>query len=91
MGRRRQGNSTPQKNNSSIKDLVGKENENPVLDPNRMMIKITREPSYMHKTSLKEEIMDELFEILMEKLQKMVKQNIQDELKQYQHTTNKKT
>jgi hypothetical protein len=66
MGRRRrQGNSTPQKNNS-IEDLVGNENEYTVPDPNRMMINITND---VHKTSLKEEIMDKLIEKLMEKLQ----------------------
>jgi hypothetical protein len=34
--------------------------------------------------------MDELMVILMEKLKEMVKQNVQDELKQYNDTKNKK-
>jgi hypothetical protein len=38
------------------------------------------------KKSLKEEVMDELFEILMEKLQGTVKQNVQNELNHYQDT-----
>jgi hypothetical protein len=38
---RRQGNSTPQKKNNSIEELVG--NEYPVPDPNRVMINITNE------------------------------------------------
>jgi hypothetical protein len=41
------------------------------------------------KKSLKEENMNEHIEILMENLQETVKQNVQDELKQYQDTTNK--
>jgi hypothetical protein len=42
MGRRRQGNSTPHKNNNLIKDLVGnEEKEYSVPDPNRLMINIT--------------------------------------------------
>jgi predicted nuclease with TOPRIM domain len=93
MGRRRrQGNFIPQKNNNSIEDLVGnEENEYPVLDPNRIRINITNELNNVHKKkSLKEEIMDELIEIRMEKLQEIVKQNIQNDLKQYQDTTNKK-
>jgi hypothetical protein len=49
MGRRRQGNCTPQKSNS-IEDLVGnKENEYPVSDPNKTMINVTNEFSDAHK------------------------------------------
>jgi hypothetical protein len=48
---------------------VGNEdNEYPVPDPNRTMMKITNELNDVHKKYLKEEIMDELFEIHMEKL-----------------------
>jgi hypothetical protein len=47
--RRRQGNSTSQKTNNSIEDLVGnEENECPVPDPNKMMIKMTNELNYIH-------------------------------------------
>jgi hypothetical protein len=41
------------------------------------------------KKSLKEEIMNELTGILTEKLKEIVKQNVQNECKQYQDTTNK--
>jgi hypothetical protein len=63
MGRRKPENSTPQKNNS-IKDLVGNENKYPVHDPN-IMINMTNEVNDFHKKSLKNEIMNELIEILM--------------------------
>jgi hypothetical protein len=43
------------------------------------------------KKSLKEEIMDEIIEKLTENLQDMVYQEVQDALKKYQVTTNKKT
>jgi hypothetical protein len=50
MGRRtRDGNYTPQKNNS-IEDLVrSTKNGYPVPDPNKTMINITNEPSDTHK------------------------------------------
>jgi hypothetical protein len=57
MGRRREGNYTPQKK-SSIEDFVGnEENEYPVPDHKKTMINITDEPNDAHKKSLKEEIM----------------------------------
>jgi predicted house-cleaning noncanonical NTP pyrophosphatase (MazG superfamily) len=67
------------------------ENEYPAPDPNRTMINITNEFSDAHKQSLREEIMDEITEKLMEQLQDMVNQKVQDALKKYQGTTNKKT
>jgi hypothetical protein len=49
MGRRREGNYTPQKNNS-MEDLVGNEgNGYPVSDPNQTMINVSNEPSDTHK------------------------------------------
>jgi hypothetical protein len=49
MGRRRDGNHTPQKNNS-IEDSVGnEENGYPVPDPNKTMIKVTIEPNDTQK------------------------------------------
>jgi hypothetical protein len=39
------------------------------------MININNELSDVHKKSLKEEIMDDFIEILIEKIQEMVKQN----------------
>jgi hypothetical protein len=57
---------------------VGNEgNEYPVPDNNRTMISITNELSDIHKKkSLKREIKHELMDIVMEKLQEMVKQNV---------------
>jgi hypothetical protein len=40
------------------------------------------------KKSLKEEIMEEITKILIEKLQDMVNQKVQDSLKKFQDTTN---
>jgi hypothetical protein len=54
------------------------------------MINVTNELSDAHKKSLKEDIMDEITEKLMEKLQDVVNQKVQDALKKYQDTTNKK-
>jgi hypothetical protein len=51
---------------------------------------MTNEANDVHKKTLKEEILNDIIEIVMEKLQDMVKQKVQDELKQYQDTTNKK-
>jgi uncharacterized protein involved in exopolysaccharide biosynthesis len=83
MGRRRQGNSTPQKNNNSIEDLLGNEgNEYLIPDPKRKIINMANE--------LKEELKNEYSEIIREKLQEKVKENIQNQLKEYQDTTNKK-
>jgi hypothetical protein len=50
---------------------------------------MTSELNGFHKKCLKQEIISELTEIPLEKLQELVKQNVQEELKQYQHSTNK--
>jgi predicted transcriptional regulator len=87
--RRRKGNCTPQKNNS-IEDLVGnEENEYPVPDLNKTMINVTNELSDTYK-KIKEEIMEEITGKLMERILDMVNQKVQDALKKYQGTTNKK-
>jgi hypothetical protein len=53
MGRRRDGNHSPQKNNS-IQDSVGnEENGHPVPDSNKTMINVIKEPSDAHKKSSK--------------------------------------
>jgi hypothetical protein len=70
MGIRRQGNSTSQKTNNSIEVLVGnEESEYSVPDPNRTMINMTNELNGVHKSFLKKAVINELSEILMEKLQ----------------------
>jgi hypothetical protein len=60
-----------------------------VPDPNKTMINVTNELSITHKKSLKEEIMDDITEKLMEKLQDMANQKVQNAFKKYQDTTNK--
>jgi hypothetical protein len=74
MGRRRRpGNTTSQKTNNSIADLVGnEENEHPVPDPNRTMINITNELSDAHKKICQKGSYDKITEKLMEKLQDTV-------------------
>jgi cation transport regulator ChaB len=54
-------------------------------------INVTNELNEAYKKSFKEEIMDKITEKLMEMLQDMVRQKVQDALKKYQDTTNKKT
>jgi predicted transcriptional regulator len=92
MGRRRrQINKTPQKMNSSIEDLVEKEvNEYFVVDLSRMMISMFNEFNKAHKEMLKKELRKELTEILMVYLQKNLKESIENQLKEYQHNTNRK-
>jgi hypothetical protein len=71
MRRRRNGNHSPQKNNS-IQDSVGnEENGYPVPDLNKM-INVTKELNDAHKKTLKEEIWKELSEKCMEKILDMV-------------------
>jgi hypothetical protein len=64
------------------------ENEYPVPYSNKTMIK---ELSDAHKKSVKEEIMEDITDKLMEKLQNMVNQKEQDALKKFQDITHKKT
>jgi hypothetical protein len=92
MGRRKPGKPTHQKTSNSIEDLVGnEENEYVVPDPNRTMINITNDLNDAHKKkSLEEEIRDEITEKLMEKLQNTVNQKVQNALKIYEDTINKK-
>jgi DNA repair ATPase RecN len=66
------------------------ENEHRAPDSKRTMISITNELMMSTRKISNLEIMDELIEILMEKLQEMTKQNVQNELKQYQDILNKK-
>jgi predicted nuclease with TOPRIM domain len=67
-----------------------KENDYSIPDSNRMMINMANEFNNIHKEFLKQDIKNELIEILMEKLQEMVKQNIQNQLKECQDITNRK-
>jgi hypothetical protein len=94
---RRDGNYTPEKNNNSIEDSVGnEENGYPVPDLKKTMINILRSPvttlppPHPHiKKTLTEEILEEITEKLMEKILDMAQQNVQDPLKIFQNTKNK--
>jgi type I site-specific restriction endonuclease len=66
------------------------ENRCPVPDLNKTTINVTKELSNAHKKkTLKEEIWEELSEKNMEKILYMVKQKVQDALKQFQDNENK--
>jgi hypothetical protein len=69
MGRRRKdGNHSPQKDNS-IQDSGGnEENGYPVSDLNKTVINVTKEPSEIHQKTFKEEILEEISEEFMEKI-----------------------
>jgi hypothetical protein len=54
------------------------------------MINITEEPSDTHIKTLRDEILEEITEKLMEKVIGMINQNVQDGLKKFQGTKNKK-
>jgi hypothetical protein len=88
-GRIRDGNNSPQKDNS-IQDSEGnEENRHPVPDSNTTMINDTKEPTDAQKNRLKEEITQEITENFMEKILDMVNQNVQDPLKKFQDNENK--
>jgi hypothetical protein len=92
MGRRRRdGNHSPQKNNSIEDSERNEENGYPIPDPNKTMINITKKPSDSHqkKKTLKEEIFKEITEKFMEKILDMVNQNVQDALKKFHDSKNK--
>jgi hypothetical protein len=91
MGRRRRdGNHTPQKNNSIEDSMGNEENGYPVPDPNKTMINLTKKPSdALKKNPSKEEILEEITEKHMDKILEMVNQNVQDALKKFQDTKNK--
>jgi hypothetical protein len=83
--RRRDGNHSPQKNNSIQGSEGNEENGYPVPDLNKTMLKVTKEPSGAHKKTLREGILEKNhWEIL-----DMVHQNVPDALKKFQDTKNK--
>jgi 16S rRNA C967 or C1407 C5-methylase (RsmB/RsmF family) len=74
--RRRHGNRTPQKTNSSIEDLVeNEENEYPVADLSR--ISMSNEFNEVCKEMLKEKLKKELMEIFMEEFQQKLNESTQ--------------
>jgi hypothetical protein len=52
-----------------------------VLDLNKTMVNVTKEPSVTHMKTLKEEILEEIAEKIIEKIVIMVKKKVQDALK----------
>jgi chromosome segregation ATPase len=87
--RKRDGNHSTPKNNL-IQDSEGnEENGYQVLDSNKTMIKHGKEPNYVHKNNLKEEILQVITENFLEMLLHMVNQNVQEALKKFQDTKNK--
>jgi hypothetical protein len=88
MERRRDGNHSPQKNNSMQDSVGNEENGNVVPNLNKTMINITKEPNITHIKTLKEEILEEISEKFMEKILCMVNRNVQNALKKFQDTKN---
>jgi uncharacterized protein involved in exopolysaccharide biosynthesis len=93
MGRRRRdGNYSPQKNNSIQDSLGNEENGYPVPDLNKTMTNVTKELSEAHtqnKTRQNKTLKEEISEKFMETLLNMVNQNVQDALKKFQDAKNK--
>jgi hypothetical protein len=87
--RRRDGNHSPQKDNSIQDSEKNAQNGYPVPDPNKTKISDTKEPSDAHKNILKEEILQVITENFMEMILNVVNQNVQDALKKFQDTKNK--
>jgi hypothetical protein len=57
--------------------------------PHKTMINVTKEPCDTHKTTLKEEILEEISEKFTGKILCMVNQNVQKAPKKFQDTKNK--
>jgi hypothetical protein len=90
MGKRRQGNTTPQKANKLIEDAGENEgNEHPVTDFSRMILIIFNEFNEIYRELLNELLKKEVIERLMNEFPKKLKENIENQLKEYQDNTNK--
>jgi hypothetical protein len=88
MGRRRMKTTLLKKKFNT--DSVGNEESGyPVPDPNKTMINVTKVPSDTHIKILKEENLEDITEIFMEKILDTVNQGVQDAFKKFQDTTNK--
>jgi uncharacterized protein YpuA (DUF1002 family) len=82
MGRRRLGNTIPQKtNNNSVQNLVESEgNESPVADPSRLMIKMSnelKEKELNERDEIKKTAQDMKEEFSLTKIWKMSEKRIQ--------------
>jgi NAD(P)H-dependent FMN reductase len=72
--------------NKLVQDSEGnEENGYPVPDPNETKIDYHKEPKEAQKNTLKEEILKEIMEVLLDK----VNQNVQEALKKFQDNKNK--
>jgi hypothetical protein len=67
-----------------------KKNGHIAPDLNKMMINATKESRDTHIKILKGEVLKDITEKFMEKILEMVNQNVQDTLKKFQDTKNKK-
>jgi hypothetical protein len=77
--------------NKLIQDSEGnEENGYPVPDSNKTKINNIKEPNDANKNILKAEILQVITEDFMEMLLDMVNQNVQEALKKFQDTRNKK-
>jgi hypothetical protein len=89
MGRRRDGNFSPQKKKKFNTEFMGnEENGYPVPALNKSIINVTNETSDTYIKTLKE-ILEIITDKFMEKILDMVNQNVQDALKKFQDTKNK--
>jgi hypothetical protein len=85
MGQERRMETIPPHQNNLIHDSEGNgENRYPDPDSNKTKINDTKEPNYVHKNSLKEDILQVITENFMEMLLDMINQNVQEALKKFQ-------
>jgi hypothetical protein len=91
MGRkRRDGNNSPLPQDHFIQDSEGNvENGYPVSNTNKTKINDAKEPNYVCKDTLKEDILQVITKNFMEMILDMVNQNVQEALKKFQDTKNK--
>jgi hypothetical protein len=90
MGRqKRDGNHSPPKNKLTQDSEGNEENRYSVPDNYTTKINYHKEPKEAHKNTLKEEMLQEITENLMEMLLDKVHQNIQEPLKKCQDNKNK--
>jgi hypothetical protein len=90
MGIKREGKYTSDKRQFNRGFRGNEVNGYPIPDHHKTMTNVTNEPSDTHKNFLKEEIMGEITEKLMEKIQDTTNQKKQDPLKKFQDITSKK-
>jgi hypothetical protein len=69
MGRRtKDGNHSPQENNSIQYSVGNEENGYPVPDLNKTMINVTKDPSDIHIKTFTEETLEDITKKFMEKI-----------------------